>query len=97
MSENKLKIESGIPIPPKRGSIRGKYTKILKQMRPGDSVGFSKDDRRTYDSFRAAAAMLARRNTIPSNYAFVSRKLPDESYRVWCVERPAEEANNEPE
>ena len=72
----KLKIEKGIPIPPRTNGVRGKTaTSLISEMEVGDSILVDTHNQRT------TMIALAHRKGVK----VVSRKMND-GYRIWRTE-----------
>jgi hypothetical protein len=67
-----MKIEKGIPVPPKKWS-HCKWLNVLEKMGPGDSVLFKSKSEAC--SFRVSARS--------KGFEVIQRKLPDGKFRIW--------------
>jgi hypothetical protein len=67
-----MKIEHGIPIP----RLRGKYQDTFDKMKPGDSVLFPLDRKRSAQNAAQVAGVNGKRFTV---------KRTAQGYRVWRV------------
>ena len=96
-----MKIEKGIPVPPGKRGVLGRYSETALQMEIGDSVGNLTQGQRN-----ALVASLGHVYGIKEfvktmgkeQYRFMNKtsraiKQDDGTYRVWRVEQPTKFAN----
>lgn len=75
MKTPEIKIEHGIPIPPKRGTVAGGLLGLLRQMKVGDSIKLPLTTHGNYRSIHALAHHANIRITV--------RRLDKQFFRVW--------------
>jgi hypothetical protein len=78
LSENGIKIESGIPMPDAAGGRKARLAVWpFAELKVGESFVFLADQRRAASN----AAAAAKRN----KHKYTTRKLPDGNTRIWRV------------